>query len=246
MKKLLLGLVFIGVSIAYASTYHGIVQEIRIAASSSGGTRVSVLTSGTTDCHDGDSHWYSFEYSRTGPGSAWLAALLSAKVSGETVVIHGASACDGSGMERVIAIDLPSPSMLLSQEPPGVVIRPVPGPFHSCPETSISAKLENLDSPTRVPGQYIVMFKLPAALACISASRLSSLRILPGVTPDSPKASRQLADALAESIRATVTSVWDMQPPMFAIRGATDGGVEMLARDPRIASIEANLVAKEQ
>lgn len=246
MKKTLWALISLSLATANASTYRGMVQEIGIAASSSGGTRVSVLTSGTTECNGGDNHWYSFEYSKAGPGSAWLAALMSAKVAGETVVIHGAGTCDASDTEKVTEVDLPSPSAYLSQDAPPVIIRPVRGRLHSCPKTSVSAKLHNLDSPTRLPGQYIVMFSSPAALACISTSQLSSLPVLPGVTPDSPQASRRLADALAQSIRATVISVWDMHPPMFAIRGATDGDVEMLARDPRIASIEANLRTKEQ
>ena len=42
MKKLLSVLFFISVPTAYASTYHGLVQDIRIAASSSGGTQISV------------------------------------------------------------------------------------------------------------------------------------------------------------------------------------------------------------
>lgn len=246
MKKVLSALIFISVSAAYASNYRGMVHEIRISASSAGGTRVSVLTSGTTDCRDNYNHWYSFEYLKTGPGSAWLAALLSAKVAGETVVIHGAGTCN-DGMERVTEIDLPSPSMSLSQEPPPVVIRPVPGSLRSCSETSVSAKLLNLKSPTRVPGQYMVIFKSPTALACISSSKLNSVRILPGVMPDSPQATRRLADALAQSIRATVIGAWDVgSTPTFAIRGATDQSVEMLARDPRIAIIEADLRIKEQ
>jgi len=245
MKKMLCALIFISVSVAYASTYQGIVQEIRISASSSGGTRVAILASGTTDCHGNDNHWYSFEYLKAGPGSAWLAALLSAKVAGETLVIHGAGTCNG-GMERVTEIDLPSPPMRLSQEAPPVVVRPVSSPLRSCSETPLSAKLLNARSPTRVPGQYMVMFKSPAALTCISSSKLNSLRILPGVMPDSPQASRRLAYALAQSIHATVIAAWNVgSAPTFAIRGATDQSVAMLARDPRIAIIQADLTVKK-
>lgn len=95
---------------AYASTYHGVVHEIRIAAVSSGDTRVSVLTSGTTDCSAGNAlnHWYSFEYSsRATTGAAWLAALLSAKALQANIVIHGTGVCDASGMEDISAIDIP-------------------------------------------------------------------------------------------------------------------------------------------
>ena len=82
MKKLLPFLILTGVSPAHASTYQGVVQELDIAAVSSGGTRVSVLTSGTTSCRVADNHWYLFEYSsQSGPGPEWLAALLSAKIT---------------------------------------------------------------------------------------------------------------------------------------------------------------------
>ena len=98
-----------------------------------------------------------------------------------------------------------------------------------------------------MPGQYMVMFKSAPALACISSSKLNAVRILPGVMPDSSQASRKLADALAQSIGATVIGAWDVEStPTFAIRGATDQGIEMLARDPRIAIIEADLRVKEQ
>ncbi len=52
MKRLLANLILLNISTAYASTYHGVVQQIRIAATSAGGTRVSILTSATTDCRD--------------------------------------------------------------------------------------------------------------------------------------------------------------------------------------------------
>lgn len=128
MKTLLASLVFLSISAAHASTYHGVVLEISIAASSGGGTRVSVLTSGVTDCHSAGTtdHWYSFEYPpKGGPGAAWLAALLSAKVTQESVVIHGTGTCDASGMEDVTAIDLPSASMPISAAPPSPHFPPV-------------------------------------------------------------------------------------------------------------------------
>lgn len=111
MKRLLANLILLSISTAYASTYHGVVQQIRVAATSAGGTRVSILTSATTDCR-GDrtnDRGYSFTYSaNAGPGKAWFAALLSAKVTQQTVVIHGTGTCDASGMEGVTAVDLPT------------------------------------------------------------------------------------------------------------------------------------------
>lgn len=110
MKKILTALILIGMPTAYASTYHGVIHQIRIAAVATGDTRVSVLTSGATDCSAGSTTngWYSFEYSsRASTGAAWLAALLSAKALQASIVIHGTGTCDGSGMEKISAIDLP-------------------------------------------------------------------------------------------------------------------------------------------
>jgi hypothetical protein len=104
MKKLLACLFLFGLPNAYASTYYGAIQGMRIAAAPAGSTRVSVLTSGRTDCRVGG--WYYFEYSKTGPGTAWLAALLSARVTQERVAIQGTAACDKSGMEGVAEIDV--------------------------------------------------------------------------------------------------------------------------------------------
>lgn len=273
MKKLLPIMIPATAFSAHASTFHGIVREIRIAAAASGGTRVSVLTSGVTDCRGKADNWYSFSYSTNGgPGTAWLAALLSSKVAGESIVIHGTSRCDSSGMERQAAIDLPSAptAHAISRSPVTVAVVPArprvqlstaqgePPRFGSSPQSVLSraarcepgspaAGLHDWRGSGRVPGRYIVVFKSPAGLACIGAADLERLRVLPGVMPDSPAAVRRLAEALAGSIGATVTTVWTFKPSvMFAIRGATTAGVERLARDPRIASIDADTTLKRQ
>ena len=108
-RRLLSSLFLCGLSSAYASTYHGVIQAIRIAATPSGSTRVSVLASSATDCKEGngaDDHWYYFEYSTTGPGAAWLATLLSARVTQASIAIQGTGKCDALGMEGVTEIDL--------------------------------------------------------------------------------------------------------------------------------------------
>ncbi|MFZ0497916.1 MAG: hypothetical protein WAU49_13760 [Steroidobacteraceae bacterium] len=128
MKPLLANLILLSISTAYASTYHGVVQQIRIAATSVDGTRVSVLTSATTDCHGDRTNngWYSFTCSsKTGLGKAWFAALLSAKVTQQRVVIHGTGTCDASGMEGVTAIDLPAVFM---PHFPAAPVRPLARP----------------------------------------------------------------------------------------------------------------------
>lgn len=112
---------------------------------------------------------------------------------------------------------------------------------------SKGAQLYNLNSPRRIPGQYIVTFRSPEDLACVSSTELNALRILPGLAPDSPRASRQLADALARSIGATVIAVSDRTLPVsFLIGNTNDREARVLARDPRIATIEANLRTEQQ
>lgn len=129
IEKLLAALILLTISTAHASTYHGAVQEIRIAATAAGSTRVAVLTSGPTDCRGAGAigHWYSFEYPpKGGPGTAWLAALLSAKVIQESIVIHGTGACDASGTEEVAAIELPPASGPIFASSPAVHFPAVP------------------------------------------------------------------------------------------------------------------------
>src|SRR5579859_3706230 len=96
-KALKVGLVVAMVSVAggpvLATTYSGTIVDVRVNASSSGGTRVSLQTTASTAC-TGAANWYVFEYSgSTGPGSAWLAQALAAKISGESVVIYGTGTC---------------------------------------------------------------------------------------------------------------------------------------------------------
>jgi sulfite reductase beta subunit-like hemoprotein len=50
MKKILVCLILVSVSTASASSYQGIIHEIRIATTSSGAARVSILTSGADWC----------------------------------------------------------------------------------------------------------------------------------------------------------------------------------------------------
>lgn len=114
------------------------------------------------------------------------------------------------------------------------------------PTCQHSAQLYNLDSPTRVPGEYIVMFRPPAALACFTVNELNSLRVLPGVIPNSEDASRRLAQALAQSIGARLVSVSAVGLPEHFLIVSSDQAVRALAHDPRIATIEANLTAAFQ
>jgi ketosteroid isomerase-like protein len=110
MKKLMAAVLSLfGVTSACASNYHGVVQAIRIAAALPGSTRVSVLTTGATDCeaeNGASERWYHFEYARSGPGSAWLASLLSAHVTQAIVTIQGTGKCDVARMEGIAQIDL--------------------------------------------------------------------------------------------------------------------------------------------
>lgn len=113
----------------------------------------------------------------------------------------------------------------------------------SCPR---SAQLYNLNASTRIPGEYIVIFRSPTALTCISNTELKSLRVLPGVIPDSKANSRRLAQALAQSVAAKLISVSDVGLPDHFLIVTSDRTIRTLAHDPRIASIEANLRTKLQ
>ena len=83
---------------AIASSFTGTVQSIVVQGTSSGGTRVSVLTSGITVCSTAGA--FAFEFAGpTGPGTSWLAGLYAAKATGETIAIYGTGTCDQYSVE---------------------------------------------------------------------------------------------------------------------------------------------------
>lgn len=102
MKSLLMfGLVSLICAPVFASTYTGAVQTVIVQASSSGGTRVSILTSAATACPSYNGS-FAFEFAGTsGPGASWLAGLYAAKAAGAEVAIYGTGACDQYGVEVV-------------------------------------------------------------------------------------------------------------------------------------------------
>lgn len=95
------------VSSAQASTYTGVIVDVRAAPSpqTQNNIRVSIQIagSGPTSCpYPG---WYSFDLP-TGPTeSLWSAILLSAISDGGSVTIAGNETCDVYGMEEVGYID---------------------------------------------------------------------------------------------------------------------------------------------
>ena len=103
MKRVL---VFSSVMLAsaalHASTVTTQLLNIRSNATGSGGTRISVLTTGATSCST--QGWYSFEFV-DGVGKVWVASLLAAQASGRSVTIHGNGTCDPSGLENISYID---------------------------------------------------------------------------------------------------------------------------------------------
>jgi hypothetical protein len=107
------------------------------------------------------------------------------------------------------------------------------------------ATLSNPDSPHRSPGSFWVTFKSPRQLSAIPRSQLASLTVLPGVLPDSETNLRRLANALTQRIGATVQGIaWSPdQPSIWIEKASNDAIVNILAKDPRIESIGANIMA---
>lgn len=103
MKKFLTLMVALFLSSSvFASSFTGVVGQVRIAQASSGITRVSVYTGNTTSC-GGVPGWYSFEYAAngSGPGQAWLASVLDAKLTQANFTLVGTGTCDSYGLETV-------------------------------------------------------------------------------------------------------------------------------------------------
>lgn len=104
------------------------------------------------------------------------------------------------------------------------------------------ARLENLQNPNAVPEHYEVLFRSSASLACMTSAERDGLTPLPGVVPDTPEAGRRLAYALAQSVSGKVIAVYvHLTPIAFAIEVPDRHSALALARDPRVAVLEATL-----
>lgn len=109
--------------------------------------------------------------------------------------------------------------------------------------TEKGARLLNFDSPSRVAGRYIVVFKNSAELADVPRSGRGAPKVLPDVVPTSKASIERLAAALAAQTGGTVYQVFSEPSLMgFWLVGASDADIRsILVVDPRIAHIEAEL-----
>ena len=110
------------------------------------------------------------------------------------------------------------------------------------------ATLVGIESSRRVPGSFLVIFKSAWDLEAAPRTGLGAPTVLPDLLPVSEYSTRMLAEALCNHIHARVRNV-SYWPPYaaFWVEGAQDVAVrEFLAKDPRIAEIEANFYVSDQ
>jgi hypothetical protein len=105
------------------------------------------------------------------------------------------------------------------------------------------AKLSNFDSQHRVLGSFYVVFKSDAELAVIPHTGPGVPKVLPQLALASKDTVWRLAAALCAEIHAQLVGI-NYVPPhaAFITQGASDAAMrEVLAKDPRIAEISANI-----
>jgi hypothetical protein len=104
------------------------------------------------------------------------------------------------------------------------------------------AKLVGLDSKKRIPGSFFVVFKGGSDLTMIPVDGQGAPAVLPKVQPISRDSASILATALCATISARLTGVtfFDSGYAAFTVSDGSDEAVRsMLAKDPRIAEIDA-------
>jgi hypothetical protein len=90
---------------AGASGFDGKIRSIKIGAASSS-TRVMIsVGQHRSPCKD-NPEWFAFENADQGIGAVWTSALIAALANDRSVSISGTEACDASGTEGVLFIEL--------------------------------------------------------------------------------------------------------------------------------------------
>lgn len=119
------------------------------------------------------------------------------------------------------------------------------------PDAHADAKLLHFDTPAseRVPGQYYVLFKTKQELRQLPnlfadpRSGIKKPKILPNNLPTTTQAGRALAEALAASVHGHVLPPYEC--PYEGRQGffikLPENMVMILAKDPRIESLEPNV-----
>jgi len=109
--------------------------------------------------------------------------------------------------------------------------------------TLADATLANFDSTHRSPGSFYVIFKKEADLASVARTGPDAPKVLPELLPTSKETTWRLATALCAEINAGLAGI-NFNPPhvAFITRDASDDAIRnILAKDPRIAVISANI-----
>ncbi len=90
---------------AEASDFDGKVRSIKFSSGSSS-TRVSISVGQHRSPCNGHSEWFAFENADQGIGAIWASALIAALTNDRSVSISGTDACDSSGTEGVLSIEV--------------------------------------------------------------------------------------------------------------------------------------------
>jgi hypothetical protein len=90
---------------AEASGFDGKIRSIKFSSGSSS-ARISIsVGEHRSPCKD-NPEWFAFENAHQGIGAVWTSALMAALVNNRSVSIIGTDACDSSGTEGVLSIEL--------------------------------------------------------------------------------------------------------------------------------------------
>jgi hypothetical protein len=90
---------------AKASDFDGKIRSIKFSSGSSS-ARVSIsVGEHRSPCKD-NPEWFAFENAHQGVGAVWTSALIAALANNRSVSIFGTEACDSSGTEGVLSIEL--------------------------------------------------------------------------------------------------------------------------------------------
>ena len=90
---------------AEASDYDGKIRSIKFSSGSSS-TRVSINVGQHRSTCNGSPEWFAFENADQGIGAIWESALVAALTNDRSVSIYGTEACDPSGTEGVLSVEV--------------------------------------------------------------------------------------------------------------------------------------------
>ncbi len=90
---------------AEASGFDGKIRSIKFSSGSSS-ARISIsVGEHRSPCKD-NPEWFAFENAHQGIGAVWASALIAALANNRSISIVGTEACDSSGTEGILSIEL--------------------------------------------------------------------------------------------------------------------------------------------